>query len=398
LTGLLAWWIGDPERLNHVSVDVYRPLLVSISDSAFTDDSIEEERTRPVPFRDETIADDFVLAVVGEPFSRNETDFIRMQLLAVYKGQLPMGRFNVGQNSHHRFECSLSEQSTGLLTAGNRLALYLEEDPNRGWTVTTIRDLTESEHSWRASVGCFCDVLLACESNDSAARYRELLAANEKKPLDAPAYYALMSKPCPHAVEAVRPFWDRAIASLSAAEQTAGGLPRDVHGGGGGFRQHDSRENTDSGEAISDQDPGGQQASRPPHKEAPPALPSTVDAGHPPELALAQLLARLHDDRSIDTVLQHGKKQPLGLRADYFELLPDLCQNADARTIQETRDSLKLVLLEADVEAETPIRDHSKVEDDAAAQNEADLSEEFSRIRMIIQRLQQRLEPKRDDD
>jgi len=363
VAGLIFWAVDRPvSRRPSTGVTSSNSLLVMISESAIdnVDDSAEEELTIRAPFSDETNADEIALAVVDRTFNHTGTRFVRMRLVSVYKGRLPVGSFDEGQQQAFYVETRMPPESTELFGSGNRLALYLDGNIDRGWTVTSIRDLADAEESWHANVERFCDVLLACETDDSAARYQELLATPDRLPLDAPAFYALMAHPCPHAEKAVRPLWQQAIA-MHFPKRDAG-LP------GGDFGRAGANEDDDAAQAyLAGQQPGGQQQPGMVQKETPPSISGTLQlVDIPSALAVAQILARIHDHESAEPVLQYAMTQPPALRTDYFDLLPDLCRDADPRLIRTTRASLKSLLGEADetpVAAERPLPQRNAKED-----------------------------------
>jgi len=365
VAGLIFWSVSQSaSRRYSDGGDLSNSLLVTISESApgGLDDSAEEEFVTRTPFSDETDADDIALAVVDGTFKREGTRFVRMRLVSAYKGRIPVGHLKEGQQQSFYVESRLPLESAELFVPGNRLGLYLDGNVDCGWTVTSIRDLADEEESWHANVERFCDVLLACETDDSAARYQELLATADSVLLDAPAYYALMAHSCPHAEEAVRPLWHQAIAMHFP--QQSSGLP----GGGGGFVGAGANDDDDAGQVYAaDQQPGGQQAPGTVQKEMPPSIFEAFQREEiSPPLAVAQVLARIHDHESAESVLQYAMGLPSGVRADYFDLLPDLCRDADPQFIRTTRDSLASLLSERDespVAAELPVPERDSKED-----------------------------------
>ena len=298
-----GWWMVQHERSGDgrppsITDDPGR-LVLRIDQSAIGDEPIDTSGSgQPAPFGDEAHADDVALAVVGESFERNGKKFIRMQLVTAYKGRLPTGRFDADDRQVYHLECSVPRRSLGLRSQlfkpGAHVGLYLDHDPAHGWTATSVRDVAGREESWRRRVKRFCDVQMAAEAADPAARYRELLEVEQPVLLDVEAYHALMYSPSSHALPIIRQLWERSTTLSIDLTQTGG---------------------SDVGAALS----------------------------------LARILARMHDEESIDSVLRHGLKQQLGQRVDYFGLLPDLCRNADTDTILMVRRELKRFLDAASV-------------------------------------------------
>ncbi len=293
------------------------PFVLNIDESAIGGDenSIDVSRgSQHVPFGDEAHADDIALAVVGESDDLDGKKFMRMGLLAVYKGRLPTGRFDVDDQPVFHVACSLPERLLGLRSQrfipGTRVALYLDHDPAHGWTATSIRDLAGVEQSWREAVRRFCAVQMASEAADPAARYRELLAVDQPVLLDVAAYHALMFNPNTHALPIVRKHWQQSITLPPAGQ---------VKPDGGGIGV--------GGVIVVD----GVVRS------------ATVGAASP--LPLAQILSRMHDTESIDSVLRFALKRERGQQADYLELLPGLCQIADAATLRKVRGELKKAMV-----------------------------------------------------
>lgn len=396
VVGLIFWSVNQSASRRYLDGrELSNSLLIMISESAIggLDDSAEEELVTRTPFSDETNADDIVLAVVDRTFKREGTSFVRMKLVSSYKGRIHIGSHDEGQPPFY-VESGLPLASPELFGPGNRLGLYLDGDIDRGWTVTSIRDLAAGAESWQANVERFCDVLLACETDDSAARYQELLASADSELLDAPAYYALMAHPCPHADEAVRPLWHQAIA-MHFPQQNSG-LPGG--GGGGGFVGAGAIENGDAGQVdVAGQQPGGQQGPGTVQNEIPP---SVLEARQlvelSPPLAVAQVLGRIHDHESAESVLQYAISLPSGVRADYFDLLPDLCRNAEPRLLLLARDSLASLLSESDespAAAEVPVPERNAQEDVRdTANHTSGRQSDRERVKAAIDQLQMLLD------
>ncbi len=129
-----------------------------------------------------------------------------------------------------------------------------------------------------------------------------------------------------------------------------------------------ANDDDDAGQVYAaDQQPGGQQAPGTVQKEMPPSIFEAFQREEiSPPLAVAQVLARIHDHESAESVLQYAMGLPSGVRADYFDLLPDLCRDADPQFIRTTRDSLASLLSERDespVAAELPVPERDSKED-----------------------------------
>lgn len=388
VAGLIFWSVSQSaSRRYSDGGELSNSFLVMINESAIDglDDSAEEELVIRTPFSDETNADEIALAVVDRTFKREGRRFARMKLVSSYKGRIPVRSLDEGQQPSY-LESLLPRESAELFAPGNRLGLYLDGTTSRGWAVTSILDLADEEESWHANVERFCDVFLACKTDDSAARYQELLATPDHMLLDAPAYYALMAHPCPHAEEAVRPLWHQAIAMH---------LPEgDSGAGGGGFGGAGANEDDDAGQvSVANQQPGGQQTPGTVQKEVPPSnFEGFQQVEISPPLAVAQVLARIHDHQSAESVLQYAMRLPSGVRADYFDLLPDLCRDADPRIIRTTRDSLASLLGERDespVAAELPVPDRNAKEGvrDTVTHTSGQASD-HERVKAAIKRLQ----------
>jgi hypothetical protein len=319
----IGWWMSRSEPIrvdaNQSKPEIARPLVLIISESAISDSAGgSSESGQNAPFGEEADADDIALAVVGETFERDGKKMIYMELLVVFKGRLPTGTFGAEDRPVYRVECSLPERLLGLRSQlfrqGSRVAIYLDHPPSGGWTAKSIRDLSTSEQSWRESVKRFCDVQMAAEADDPAERYRELLAVEQPLLLDDAAYHALMYTPSIHALPMVRQHWQRSIGGkpISVAGMVRSSeLP--VAGGAGGFG---------GGGFGGDGVVGGTRST-------------------PSPTRLARVLARLNDAESVKSVLQYGMLQPPDARSDYLELLPALCQNADAVTLRFVRGEVK---------------------------------------------------------
>jgi hypothetical protein len=374
VTVVIGWWMIRPERSGGPppsNTDNVGPLVLSISESALDDEPIDNSQSgQRAPFVDEAHADDIALAVVGEPLERDGKKLIRMKLFTVYKGRLPTGRFDADDQPVCHVEClmpqRLLDSRSKFLKPGARVALYLNHVPESGWSATSIRDLAGTEESWRKTVKRFCDVQMAAEVDDPAARYRELLAVDQPVLLDTAAYHALMYNPNIQALPMIRQHWQQSIARPLPP---AGQLRPDGGGFGGG-----GMAGMGGGIVVDGVVHAAQSA--------------TVDAASP--LPLAQILSQMHDAESVESVLRYGLKQQPGQRAGYIELLPDLCQNADADTIRMVRGELKKVIYVRQ-DAAGVLKESLDSAPQGEAPMNADLASEHDRIKAADDKLRRLL-------
>ena len=263
-------------------------ILLSLSESAAGRGG--EVAGAPAPFGAEAWADDVALAKIGDVFERDGKKFFRLEIIESYKGRFAGHRIDaadlpvvVGLEC-----CGFARRiawHSDILKPGTRVSIYLKNTEEHGWRVTSLSDVPGDEDWWRSFTKRFCEVQTADESDDPAARYRELLPTDREVLLDPAACVALSYNPSPHALPVIRRLWDRAVARSNEA------VPR----GDGG-------------------------------------------------ILLVDLLSRMHDVESVDSVLQYGLRQEPSQQLPYFRALPGLCRYADPAVIRRVRGELKKVL------------------------------------------------------
>ncbi len=257
------------------SRDGAETLIVGVSDAALGNNL--DAGGAPLPFGLEQRSDDIALGVVGKPFERDGKMFVPLDIIEVYKGRLPTGRFVADDREVFHVECTVSERlglRSELFKPRARVGVYFLRDPKKGWTVSWIRPMADREDWWRKMVKLFCDVQLAPEAKDPAARYGELLLGDE---LDSAAYHALSYNPSPHAVPTLRKLWQRVVMSQPNRAFSVASLLAMLH-------------DAESVETVLD--------------------------------------FALHQEN-------------MAIRQMYFETLPRLCQDADEETIRKAQRKLK---------------------------------------------------------
>ncbi len=262
---------------NESGRDGTKTLVVNVGDSALGNVS-DEDAGAPLPFGREAWADDIGLGIVGVPFERDGSKFIPLDLIEVYKGRLPAGRFVAEDQEVLRVECTITERlglRSELFKPKSHVGVFFGHDPKKGWTVTWIQGLSGSGERWRKTTKLFCDVQSAPEAKDPAARYEELLPLDE--PLNGAACYGLQYKPSPHALPALRKHWQRVVMS-------------------------------EPDRAFS----------------------------------VASMLAMLQDAESVEPILDYACEQKFtGHQMHLFHALPQLCENADEEAIRKALRKLK---------------------------------------------------------
>jgi hypothetical protein len=307
---------SDPDHTSTVNADAIGELTVSIEESFFENSG---EAGAPLPFSDE-MADDIAHASVDRIKERRGKKFLVLDLLEVYKGRLPMGRFVASDRNEIWMECSLPPRNLGLRSElfkpGSRVLVYFKKKAKKKWAVTMMTP--NPNPGWLRQVKRYCDIELAASDKDPAARYQQLLLVEGKGQIDGAAYHAIFRNPSPHAIPVIRSIWESGIKA----------------------------EPKDSGDGI-----------------------------QTPSVYTAWLLASIHDEGSVESILEHALKQNFGERSQYFEMMTWLCTKADDEL------TMKVIARLEQLKAKLP----SQAEVDAA--KDPKLTTEFYSIFYSLDRL-----------
>jgi hypothetical protein len=246
-----------------------------------------------LPFALEESADVIAVAALGEPWTQQGEQFLRLDVQRYLKGEPGAA-----------FACGLPREAApaGAERKGDRVLLYLQGSKQDGWSLVDIQPLGPQplgpvgEGHKLAEIERFLDVRRAAASPDPRAEYDRCLAP-ARGGVDGPALSALCMKPDPQAADAL-------LENLTRLREA--------------LRQ---------GAALK---PGQAQAAR-----------------EKLLVELAQLLGRLREPRAVADVLACTPHLSTPNRAKVFELLPSLCAAADPKVTKEARAVLVAALREA---------------------------------------------------
>jgi hypothetical protein len=241
-----------------------------------------------LPFALEESADVIAVAAVGEPWTQQGEQFLRLDVQRYLKGEAGAA-----------FGCGLPRAAApaGAERMGDRVLLYLQGSRKDGWSLVEIQPLgPRGEGHKLADIERFLDVRRAAASPDPRAEYDRCLAP-ARGGVDGPALSALCMKPDPQAADAL-------LENLTRLREA---LRREVA-----------------------PEPGTAQAAR-----------------EKLLVEVAQLLGQLREPRAVADVLACAPHLSTPSRAKVYELLPSLCAAADPKVTREARAVLMAALREA---------------------------------------------------
>jgi hypothetical protein len=241
-----------------------------------------------LPFALEESADVIAVASLGEPWTQQGKQFLRLDVERCLKGEQG-GAFSCG--------LPLGAAPAGAERKGDRVLLYLQGSKQDGWSLVEIQPLSQPVVGRTlAEIERFLDVRRAAASPDPRAAYDRCLSAGCGG-VDGPALSALNMKPDPQAADAL-------LDNLTRLRNT--------------LRQEVEMD------------------------------PVTVRAAREKLLVeLAELLGRLRETRAVPSVLACTPHISSANRGKVFELLPSLCAAADHKVTKQAREVLIAAIREA---------------------------------------------------
>jgi hypothetical protein len=241
-----------------------------------------------LPFALEESADVIAVAALGEPWTQQGEQFLRLEVQRCLKGEPGVA-----------FICGLPREAVpaGAEHKGDRVLLYLQGSKQDGWGLVDIQPLRPPEEGPRlAGIERFLDVRRAAASPDPRAEYDRCLDP-ARGGVDGPALSALCMNPDPQAADAL-------LGNLTRLREAL-------------RREGASKTGT-----------------------APAAREKLL-------VELAQLLVRLRETRAAADVLACTPHLSTPGRAKVYELLPSLCAAADRKVTNEAREVLIAAVREA---------------------------------------------------